>query len=121
MNNNPELRTVGLLATNGTILSRLYQDHFDKNNIETVVPDNDIQDNCVMRAIYDIKSGKQIADAKILLLKAAHFLETKGCEAIVMGCTEIPLALNNSNATSQFINPTKIIAEIAVRKSLNSP
>jgi len=117
---NPDLRKVGLLATNGTIASRLYQDHCDKNTIETVVPGKDIQDDYVMQAIYNIKSGEHTGDAKTLLLKAVHFLEKRGCKAIIMGCTEIPLALNDSYTTGNLINPTKIIAEIAVRESLNS-
>lgn len=114
--NYPDIKNIGLLATTGTVKSKIYHDAFAKKGIEVVSLEDPEQEQLVMAAIYGekgIKSGeKKIAQKK--LRKASVILTSKGAQAIIMACTEIPLALKQRTIRHILINPTKILAEKAV-------
>ena len=57
---------------------------------------------------------------KNLLIKASEHLEEKGAEIIIMGCTEIPLALSQEDFHLPLINPVEILAESAVHIALGN-
>lgn len=111
------IKTAGLLATTGTVKTKLYHKHLNKNGIQVVVPDQ-TQQACVMEAIYGkmgIKAGC-IDYPKKALQKAANSLLKQGADIIIMGCTEIPLALAGDKVKRPgiFINPVDILAKKAV-------
>jgi len=114
--NYPHIKKIGLLATTGTIKTEIYNGPFKNAGIELLTPNVEDQECLVMEAIYGndgIKAGKKNLPTK-LLQKAANTLFERGAEAIILGCTEIPLALNKKNTFSPLINPTKILANRAV-------
>jgi len=118
--NFPHVDKVGLLATTGTIKTRLYQKHLEAKNISGAVPDGTHQEKYVMEAIYGkmgIKAGFVNRHPRQALLKAAKKLVKKGAQAIVMGCTEIPLVLDGYAPRMQavFVNPTEILARKAIQ------
>ena len=115
-----DVREVGLLATSGTLKTKLYQDQLAHHAVKAVLPDENIQNEYVMKAIYAIKAGKDLDKSKALLMNAVKTLDTSAQRVVIMGCTEIPLALQKPARSMVLINPTKILAEIAVRKSLYS-
>lgn len=116
-----DVKEVGLLGTTGTLKMKLYQEYLKRHNITAVIPDEKIQNEYVMKAIYDfIKAGKDINQAEMLLKEAIKSLKSPAQEKVIMGCTEIPLALKDSYGGVVLINPTKILAEIAVKQSLGT-
>ncbi len=120
--NRPEISTVGLLATTGTIESGLYTTAFRKKGINVVVLDPRAQEALVMEAIYGpegIKAGRFDTPRK-LLLDAVQDLITKGAEIIIAGCTEIPLVLEQDEEFI-WVDPARVLATIAVKTSLGIP
>jgi len=118
---HPSVRRVGLLATTGTVRMRIYQDALERNGLETIVPHADIQEQAVMQSIYGpsgIKAGFVGLGPRRLLLKAGNHLVSKGAEALILGCTEIPLVLTKQRFTVPVINPTEILAARAVSLSM---
>ncbi|NQU98745.1 amino acid racemase [Candidatus Woesearchaeota archaeon] len=118
-NNYPDMKMIGLLATTGTVETGIYTNAFRKEGIEIVTLDQFNQEGLVMEAIYGsrgIKSGRKNVP-RIFLLKAVSKLLKRGAEAIILGCTEIPLALEQKHVNCILINPTKILAEKAVQLS----
>jgi len=104
---------VGVLATTGTIQSRLFQDQLEMAGYECVLPNNSDQENLIMNAIYGqagIKAGHTKGVAKTKLHAAADTLKASGAEAIIAGCTEIPLVLDNTNYDLEILDPMKILA-----------
>jgi aspartate racemase len=47
-------------------------------------------------------------------------MQGEGCDAVVLGCTEIPLIMNDSNATLPTLDSTRLLARAAVRQAVGS-
>lgn len=108
---------VGLLATNGTVLSGIYQDRLSRYGIDVVVPEEIEQETLVMEAIYGpggIKAGFSELPAKQLQL-AVDQLMKKGAQIIIGGCTEIPLVLKEEDIGMVVVDPSQIVAEMSVK------
>ena len=111
---HPRCKTVGLLATDGTLQSGLYEKELRARGLAVVHPDASIQRDCVMKAVYGIKAGRPKKECEDLLFTAGKQLEEQGAEVIVLGCTEIPLAFNADRSTLPVVNATEVLAERAI-------
>lgn len=109
-----DIHTVGLLATSGTIDTGLYQNVLEESGLKVVIPDPEDQAELVMKGIYDEKEGVKagvIEEPRRKFVQASAGLREKGAQAIIEGCTEIPLALSQKNVEDMLvINPTNILA-----------
>jgi len=125
--------SVGLLATSGTLRSRLYHDPLEARGIRTLSPfdleDGEVlQRRAVMEPIYGpwvdgrhrgggIKTDGGSAEARRLLEEAARRLvEDGGVDVLVAGCTEIPLALEGADVAGRpLLDPARLLAKAAIR------
>jgi aspartate racemase len=106
-------RNTGLLATDGTIASRLYHDAYLEKGIDTITPTNSSQEN-VMKAIYNyIKTGDLVKGSEILY-KVANELIENGADLIICGCTEVSLVLHDGNLSVPVVDPLQVLAEEAI-------
>jgi len=114
-----DLRRVGLLATTGTLRSRLYQVALAAADLEVLIPDAQGQER-VMRAIYDpqtgIKAGHYAEPRRLLRAEAARLVR-RGAQAVIAGCTEIPLALSPADVDVLYIDATEVLARAVVRRA----
>lgn len=85
----PEARRLGLLGTEGTLRSGVYQNRLPAS-FEVIVP-GEASMSLVSRGIAEVKAGR-IGTARPLFEEAAGALRRQGAEAILLACTEIPLA-----------------------------
>jgi aspartate racemase len=116
---------VGLLATSGTIESRVYHDAIIPAGFDLIVPDAENQER-VMNAIYGprgAKAGFTQGECYDDLLAALISLARRGADVIILGCTELPLLLAQNDAfpidgkTVAVLDPTDILARKCVRLS----
>ena len=91
-------RKVGILATTATLNMRIYQTAFSEHNIEFIEP-NEQQQVLVMQGITAVKSGN-LALGRTLLSQSYEQMLTQGADAVLFGCTEIPLVLNEQASKS---------------------
>jgi len=70
-----------------------------------------------MKVIYAVKAGDLSNEVKGNILKITQKLIDKGAEAIITGCTEIPLILKEGDISIPVIDPTQVLAEAAVQKA----
>jgi len=112
----PQIKKVGLLASIGVYRSEIYHQHFKKFHIEVISPQEKDKEE-IMKVIYTIKAGDLSKRVKKNILKIAQKLIDKGTEAIIAGCTEIPLILKEGDILVPLIDPTQILARIAVQKA----
>ena len=102
----------GLLATNGTIQTGVYQKHF--GDIRLLTPEGEDQ-AAVMDMIYGgVKAGVMDYDAS-RVQAAAERLLAQGAQTIILGCTELPLALELYHLNFPATDPTLELAKGAIR------
>jgi len=119
----PEVETVGLMATAGTVQGGLFQARLKASRIETLVPEEASQAR-IMAAIYDIKNSRPARSrARISadLTVAAGRLIGRGAQAIIAGCTEIPLALSQEKVSVPYLDSLRLLARAAVRAAGRDP
>ncbi|MEQ1775700.1 MAG: amino acid racemase [Burkholderiales bacterium] len=111
----PAIQRVGLLATQGTVAAGFYQMRFRERGIESLLSSDDDQQRLVLPAIECVKRN-ELAQAHVLATHAMHNLLHKGAQAIIMGCTEIPLAIEYqaSDVSAQCIDATRALARACV-------
>jgi len=116
---HPQIKTVGLMGTTGTISGGLFQKRLTADGIKTIVPDENHQSK-VMAAIYDIKKSqppRSKAEITSDLVAAAESLISKGALAVIAGCTEIPLALKQKDLSVPYFDALTILARAAILKA----
>ncbi len=101
--------TVGLLATTGTLTAGVYQKRFEKLGYDCLAPDAATQADGVAAGIAAIKAG-DLEAGRSRLEAAAQTLRDRGCPAIVLGCTEIPIVLGGED----YVDATEALARAAV-------
>ena len=109
-------KIAGLLATESTNNLQLYQKMFEKNDIR-ILSVNFKQQKIINKVIYNVMSGKQGESDKIFLKKIINALIRQGAECIVLGCTELPLAIFQDDSMVKLFNSTEIIATAAPQYS----
>lgn len=110
------IKRAGLLASSGTLATRLYETALLAAGIETVVPEDAGQEE-VMEAIYAVKAG-DMAKGRELALREGAKLVSLGAEVVIAGCTEIPLVLKDGDLEAPVIDATTVLAERCVRLAL---
>ena len=115
----PRLKKAGLLASAGTVRSCLFHKAFGAAGVEIITPTERDQDK-VMEAIFGkhgIKAGFTRGHPRRLIFNAARRLIRRGAQAIIAGCTEIPLVLRDEDVPVPFIEPLQIGARAAILKA----
>jgi len=112
----PPIKKVGLLASVGVYETKIYHQQFKKFNIEVISPEEKDKEK-VMKVIYAVKAGDLSEEVKKNILSIAQKLIDKGAEAIITGCTEIPLILKEGDVSVPIIDPTQVLAKAAVQKA----
>jgi aspartate racemase len=115
----PPIKKVGLIATAGTVESRVFQDVLEPAGIEVLVPDARTQKR-VMEAIYGkrgIKAGTTTGSARKAVIEVAAGLVRRGAQAVIAGCTEVPLVLREGNLRVPLIEPMRLAALESIRRA----
>lgn len=115
---------IGLLSTSAVFRLGLYKKALQEKGFTPVMPDENVQENIVNRTIFDPTYGiKAQANpvsliARQSLLNAIEHLHEKGAEAVVLGCTELPLAVPEAEIDSTIIiDPTEVLARALIRET----
>ena len=115
--------SIGLLATEGTLKTGVYNKFFDKK-YNLIYPNTTIQKNSVNKAIKLVKMGNVKAANKVIKY-AIDYLIKKKCKKIILGCTELPIAIfafksfKTIKSSKIFLDPNLILANAAMKKYKN--
>ncbi len=117
----PPFSTLGLLATKGTFNSRTYEEIAKEKNFKLLIPPPEEQDTiheAIYHTDYGIKAKSNPVHPKaIQVMKASSLrLIDRGARGIILGCTEIPLALERVSLNALKIDPATLLARTLIRK-----
>ena len=111
---------IGLLATEATIDTKIYHNFLSKK-FELVTPTLSLQKNNVNKAIQLVKSGN-VKKAERVIGPAVRYLLKIKCKKIILGCTEIPIAIfafksfKKAKKSKIFIDPNLLLANVCMKK-----
>ena len=111
---------IGLLATETTIKTGIYEKYL-RNKYKLLMPTRKIQINNVNKSIKFVKMGKT-KEAEKALRPAVNYLIKNNCKKIILGCTELPIAIfayksfKKAKISKTFLDPNLILAEASMKR-----
>ena len=111
---------IGLLATEATIKTGVYSHYFNKKFL-LISPNTTLQQRSVNKSIKLVKMGKT-KEAERAIKPAVNYLIKKKCKKIILGCTELPIAIfayksfKKAKLSKIFMDPNLILAEASMKK-----
>ncbi len=114
------IKKIGLLGTKFTMEKDFYKEVLSNQfGIEVIIP-NEKERNIVHKIIYDeLVHGDIKIESREAYKSIIENLEKNGAEGVILGCTEIPLLISDSDVNIPTFDTTKIHAEKAVEWALN--
>ena len=119
-NNLKKNSKIGLLATEATIKTGVYSHYFNKKFL-LISPNTILQQRSVNKSIKLVKMGKT-KEAERAIKPAVNYLIKKKCKKIILGCTELPIAIfayksfKKAKLSKKFMDPNLLLAEASMRK-----
>ena len=111
---------IGILCTEATLKTGVYSKYFN-NNFELMSPKKSLQKSSVNKAIKYVKMGK-VREAEKVIRPAIKNLINLKCKKIILGCTELPVAIfayksfKKIKESKIFIDPNLLLANISMKK-----
>ena len=111
---------IGLLSTEATLKTNVYSRYFN-NDFKLVSPGKSLQKKSVNKAIKYVKMGK-VKEAEKILRPAVNYLIKTKCKKIILGCTELPIAIfayksfKKIKKSKIFIDPNLLLAQVSMKK-----
>lgn len=106
--NYKDISQVGLLSTQATAEVLVYDDVFKNYGISMIKPTKDNQTH-ITDIIYNIKKGIPNTDFNGFY-NTIEEMKTRGADLFILGCTELPVAVELYDLQGDFIDPMKILA-----------
>ena len=108
-----DIKKVGILSSRSTRDLNLYKNIFEDKNIDVLIADDDEQ-NDLDGVVLKVMSGNQNNSEKDKINKINSRMTDEGAKCIVLGCTEIPMAINQNDTDIKLLNTIRILAEYTV-------
>lgn len=118
---HPEVRRVGLLASSGALRAGVFQTAFTARGIEVDTFSAPEQAHYFMEPVYapwGIKAGHVTGLPRERILAGVRLLLDRGAQAIIAGCTEIPLVLTAADLPVPLLDTIDIMCEAAIARCL---
>jgi aspartate racemase len=114
------LRRLGVLGTRYLMEGPVYAGALGKRGISFEIPDPD--DRARINAVIfdELVQGKLEGQSRTYLRSVIEALGRRGCDAVVLGCTEIPLLISQADSMLPLIDSTRTLARAALREATAS-
>jgi aspartate racemase len=114
-------RRLALTGTRPLVESDVYPQQLTSRGIECVRPDA-TEREAINRIIFDeLVNGVFTPAAVACFQRVIERLKGEGCDAVILGCTEIPLIMNESNSPLPTLDSTRLLARAALRRAVGTP
>jgi aspartate racemase len=113
-------RRIGLTGTRWLVESDVYPEKLTARGLEYLRP-NAVEREEINRIIFDeLVYGVFKPEAVAYFQRAIERMKDEGCDAVVLGCTEIPLIMSDSNSPLPTLDSTRLLARAALRRAVQS-
>jgi aspartate racemase len=112
-------RRLGLLGTAWLVDSEVYPEKLTKRGIEFLRPGSAERGEIHRVIMEELVKGVFKPEATACFQKVMGRMKGLGCDAVVLGCTEIPLVMNDSNSPLPTLDSTRLLAKAAVKRAVD--
>ncbi|UCE29140.1 MAG: amino acid racemase [Candidatus Bathyarchaeota archaeon] len=111
-------KRVGVLGTRHLMEGPVYPTKLAAANIEHLVPTKDEQ-RCINGVIFDqLVKGQFTARSRAQFTEIIDRLKNRGCDAVILGCTEIPLLISQVDSPLPTLDSTRLLARAALKRAI---
>jgi len=111
-------RRLGLTGTKYLVESEVYPERLARRGLDYVRPGAADREEC-NRIIFDeLVNGVFMPESAAAFQRIIARLKADGCDAVVLGCTEIPLIINDANSPLPALDSTRLLARAALRRGV---
>ncbi len=113
-------RSLALTGTRWLVDSEIYPEKLTPRGLEVVRPTPDERDEINRIIMDELVYGTFKPEAVARLRQVIARLQCEGCDAVILGCTEIPLILSDDNSPLPTLDSTRLLALAALRQAVRS-
>jgi len=113
-------RKLGLLGTRWLVDSEVYPARLAALGIDTVRPPVEQRDDINRLIMDELVRGEINAEAVPRFQAVIQGLAAEGCDAVVLGCTEIPLVIDHTNSRLPTLDSTRLLARAALARAIGA-
>jgi len=112
-------KRVGLLGTKWTMTGPVYARALEQRGLERIVPDEPVREQLNTAIFDELCQSIFNAETTQLFVNAIEDLKARGAECVILGCTEIPLIVTESNSPLPVLDSTRLLAKYAVKEAIS--
>jgi aspartate racemase len=112
------VRRLGLTGTRWLVDSDVYPDKLTARGLEYVRPAAADREEINHIIMDELVNGVIRPEAIAYFQQVIERFKGEGCDAVILGCTEIPLLMNDSNSPLPTLDSTRLLARAALRRSM---
>jgi aspartate racemase len=109
---------LGILGSKYLTESTVYPEALGEFAIESEIPDEPDRVRINEIILRELVNGKFLEDSRLYFNKVTEKLKSRGCDAVVLGCTEIPLIVRPDDCPLPTLDSTRLLARAALRRAL---
>ncbi len=110
-------KRVGLLGTKYTMTGPVYERALEQRGLERIVPDEPVREQLNTAIFDELCQSIFNAETTQRFVDAIEELKTRGAECVILGCTEIPLIVTETNSPLPILDSTRLLAKYAVNEA----
>jgi aspartate racemase len=115
-----QFRRLGLTGTRYLVESEVYPEKLKARKLEYVRPNLEEREELNRIIMDELVYGVFKPEAIATFQRVMKRMKDQGCDGVVLGCTEIPLIMNDANSPLPTLDSTRLLAQAALRRAVES-
>ncbi len=111
-------RSLGLMGTKYLMVSPVYTEVLEEFGISCMIPDENNREKIDEIIFKELVKGIFLEPSRLYFNEVIRALKDRGCDAVVLGCTEIPLIVDPSDCPLSTLDSTRLLARAALKESI---
>ena len=114
-------RKLGITGTRWLIDSEVYPQKIEAQGLAWLRPTDAERDGTNRIIMDELVQGVFTAEAVAAYQRVMGRMKKEGCDAVILGCTEIPLIMNDGNSPLPTLDSTRLLARAALKRAVTAP
>lgn len=111
-------RCLAITGTTSLMTSPVYPEVLKKYHISCHIPDEDDRDTIDTIIFKELVNGRFLEESRLYFNDVIQTLKDRGCDAVILGCTEIPLLVAPNDCPLPTLDSTRLLARAALKEAL---